>query len=377
MFGKTPDQLNADDIANIVLDKFAEGQSLEFKATLPDDGKTVDPWCDGKDKIGELAKAKLGDEIVAFANAYGGWLLIGFEETEDEPKRAKSISPVRDCAGLASRLRLIFRDLIDPEIPNLQIAGIPTCEDGSGVIAIHVAISQLAPHRNTKTLNCTKRRADSCEKMTMREIQDLTIRSIQRDDAINVQFEDADRWADARFEEFLKSPHPDGEPPQQSDPSFMMVTRAVPIEGLGLGRIHGNQLGLPKLSKINGESRHGRAGVEGFILRPPDTWRPVLRGTHGQARSRGDFECGVVLHETGQIEFSHFATKTNVDRFRLYYVWVLGQIWHTLINIELMRVVANMPETEFELRFLLHVRNEPLPIINQRMQGFDDEIGAL
>jgi len=42
-------------------------------------------------------------EVIAFANAYGGWFLVGVEETKTKPARATAIAPIRDCAELAER----------------------------------------------------------------------------------------------------------------------------------------------------------------------------------------------------------------------------------------------------------------------------------
>ena len=87
---------------------------------------------------------------------------------------AAAISPIPRCADLAERLKLVFRDCVEPQMPIIEIFAVPT--DGeSGVVIIRTGRSRMAPHRVTTTFVCPIRRSDRCEKMTMREIQDLTL----------------------------------------------------------------------------------------------------------------------------------------------------------------------------------------------------------
>ena len=68
----------------------------------------------------------------------------------------------------------MFRDCVEPQIPRLEVFGVPT-KDKSGVVVIRVGRSRLAPHRVKPTRVCPIRRADRCEGMTMREIQEMTL----------------------------------------------------------------------------------------------------------------------------------------------------------------------------------------------------------
>ena len=129
--------------------------------------------CGGRNRIGDRAKDELLEEVVAFANAYGGTLLLGVKESNAKPPVAAEITSVR-CAELAERLRNVFRDCVEPQIPRIEIFAVRT-KDDCGVVVFRVGRSRMAPHRVTTTRVCPVRRSDRCEGMSMREIQDMTL----------------------------------------------------------------------------------------------------------------------------------------------------------------------------------------------------------
>ena len=117
--------------------------------TLSTEKGTVDPWMDGKDKIGNQAKEALLTEAVGFANAYGGAVLLGIRESKTKPPVAAKIAPIQRCADLAERLKLVFRDCVEQQLPRIDIFAVPT-EGESGVVIIRVGQSRLvSDHRKT------------------------------------------------------------------------------------------------------------------------------------------------------------------------------------------------------------------------------------
>ena len=158
----------------MIASKVPEGEQIEFKEGLSTKGDTADLWEDGKNKIGARAKNALLKEAVGFANAYGGAILLGIGESEAKPAVAARISPIPRCADLAERLKLVFRDRVEPQLPRIDIFAVLT-KGKSGVVIIRVGRSRLAPHRVIGTLVCPVRRSDRCEEMSMREIQDMTL----------------------------------------------------------------------------------------------------------------------------------------------------------------------------------------------------------
>ena len=174
VLSKPVDLIDISDIKSLIASKVPEGEQVEFKESLSTKGGSADPWMNGTDKIGDRAKDVLLKEAVGFANAYGGAVLLGIRESEADPPAADRIVPIPRCAALAERLKLVFRDRVEPQLPRIDICGVPT-KDKSGVVIIRVGQSRLAPHRVTGTLVCPVRRADRCEEMSMREIQDMTL----------------------------------------------------------------------------------------------------------------------------------------------------------------------------------------------------------
>ena len=174
VLSKHADQMGLGDIEALVSSEVPEGEQIEFKASLPAKGSGRDPWMEGEGKIGDRARNAILEETVAFANAHGGALLLGIEESSTKPPVATGISPIPRCADLAERLKLVFRDCVEPQLPVLEVFSVPT-EGDDGVIVIRVGRSRLAPHRVTTTRICPIRRSDRCEEKTVREIQDMTL----------------------------------------------------------------------------------------------------------------------------------------------------------------------------------------------------------
>ena len=98
VLSKPIDQINLDDIKSLIASKVPESEQIEFKEALPAKNKQ-DPWMNGGGEIGDHAKNTLLKEVVAFANAYGGALLLGIEESDVSPSAATGISPIPQCAN--------------------------------------------------------------------------------------------------------------------------------------------------------------------------------------------------------------------------------------------------------------------------------------
>ena len=90
LLSKPADQIGIPDIELLIASEVPEGEQVEFKESLSTEGDTADPWMDGKNKIGNQAKDALLKEVVGFANAYGGAVLLGIGESEANPPVAAS-----------------------------------------------------------------------------------------------------------------------------------------------------------------------------------------------------------------------------------------------------------------------------------------------
>ena len=269
VISKSADQIGMNDIQALITSQVPEGEHIEFKESLPEGGKSPDPWMEGKDRIGDRARNKVLEEAVAFANAHGGILLIGIRESTAKPPVATEIKPLPRCAELAERLGLMFRDCVEPQIPRLEVFGVPF-EDKSGVVVIRVGRSRLAPHRVTPTRVCPVRRADRCESMTMREIQDMTLN-------VSRGMESFERRLAARSERFQEEIDKLNTP---SD-SYGMRFTALPVgEEVQFDRVFYQQGIINDLYTPwrTVRDRNRSRQLEGLFGFPPSYWRPILRG---------------------------------------------------------------------------------------------------
>ena len=175
VLSKPAHQIGGSDIESLIASNVPEGEQIEFKESLSTEKDTVDPWVDGKDKIGNQAKEALLTEAVGFCQtAYGGAVLLGIRESEAKPPVAAKIVPIQRCADLAERLKLVFRDRVEPQLPRIDIFAVPT-DDESGVVIIRVGRSRMARIELRRYASARSGRADRCEEMSMREIQDMTL----------------------------------------------------------------------------------------------------------------------------------------------------------------------------------------------------------
>ena len=275
VLSKPVDQIGIHDIDSLIVSKVPEGEQIEFKETLPAKGQAPDPWTIGENRIGDFAKNKILEEVVAFANAHGGALLLGIKESDTKPPVAEKITPVSRCAELAERLKLVFRDRVEPQLLRPEVFPVPTVGDG-GVIVIRVGRSRLAPHRVTNTRVCPVRRSDRCEEMTMREIQDMTLN-------VSRGLERLERRLKERTERFQREFHRLETP----EDAFGIRLTAIPTgEEIRIDRVF--QEG--RIRKEYTLQWHTVSRQHGSSQSPLDhpfynrllAWQPILRGTRAE-----------------------------------------------------------------------------------------------
>lgn len=123
-----------------------ETPTLEFKRDLRVPKGGQHPWHLGQD-LDRHARDSIASEVVGFANAWGGTLVLGADEDKSTPRRCSEILPLPRAALLASKLEASLASIIDPPLANLVCRAVldPTSQD-SGVVLISVSRSVLAPH---------------------------------------------------------------------------------------------------------------------------------------------------------------------------------------------------------------------------------------
>ena len=199
---KPAERIDAGDIQALIDASVPEGAQIEFKESLPARGSgDPDPWMQGDGKIGDRARNEILEEVVAFANAYGGALVLGIADSRSKPPVAADMVPLPRCAELAERFRQVFGACVDPPLPTLDIVSVPTTGD-NGVIVFRTVRSRRGPHRVKPTLECPIRRDDRCEALSMREIQDMTLNLARGTERLERRLQERSM----KFEEEFKRP---------------------------------------------------------------------------------------------------------------------------------------------------------------------------
>jgi len=175
IFQKSLSDWTWDDLKSIIVNELEESQKLEFKNTLPTATGDLDPWQQGKQKVGDYAKKELAKEIVAFANAYGGYLIIGIAESQAKPKHAETIGDlIRDCERCITDLERSLRSIIDPPLNDFEARAIADpSENGKGMLIFRVGSSSMAPHGYGRPPVVYIRRGEQSEPPTMRDLQNI------------------------------------------------------------------------------------------------------------------------------------------------------------------------------------------------------------
>lgn len=124
-----PAHLDAEVLRRVVADRLGEDADLDFKAV---------PWQPGPEGNVELAK-----DVLAFANAGGGLLLVGVSETRGH---ASALVPQPADETVQRGWREVLADRAAPLLGDVEIAHVPTEPDGTGVWVVAVPRSRDGPH---------------------------------------------------------------------------------------------------------------------------------------------------------------------------------------------------------------------------------------
>lgn len=355
---KPAGSISIHDIQQLIDTEVPEGQEIEYKVTLPAEEGSIDPWLRGKSGIGKVARNSILEEAVAFANSSGGAVLLGIEETGEEPPTASAIKPIQRCADLVSRLRMAFRDNVEPRIPRVEIVPI-SIEDGKGVVVISVGKSRLAPHRVWPTRSCKIRRADSSEEMRMREIQDMTLNVSRGLDRLEKHLS----LRSERFEqEFQRLSNPNH--------AFGIRATAVPVDdSIHFDRIISHNrvlqgLGEPWREVIHHYENGRLRGSQARELEPI-YWRPMLRSARAELRNeieglKEDENSYREIHCSGLVELGFVSGPVE---YRGSHKLIIGfdvpiVLFANLIaQAHRLRVQAGFPLEEYALEVEIYVRS--------------------
>ena len=346
-------RINESHIESLIASKVPEGEQIEFKEGLPAKSGEKDSWMSGGNRIGDRAKNAILEEVVAFANAYGGVLFLGIKESDAKPAAADRMLPVPRCGDLAERLKLVFRDCVEPQLPVLEIFAVPVegADDG-GVVIIRVGRSRRAPHRVTKTLVCPIRRADRCEKMTMREIQDMTLNVARGLERLDRRFSERSERFCGEFG-YLETP----------DEAFGIRITAMPMgDEIRIERVfcHGaiarEFKGPSRKISLCEDERGPRILDSGGILSSYDFSRPMLRGVREELDSsslkmKHSYSSYRELHCDGLIETGFVSCVSYpVDPDLCLFMFANMLVWANRIRVQ---ADASTAEYAFDVEFCI------------------------
>ncbi len=336
-FSKPLNTLDAADVTALIAAGWPESYTLEYKRSLPSKSGGVDPWDQGRGEVGEYARNEILAEIVGMANADGGYLILGIDETTEKPPRASAIHEQREIRDLARRFEDQARSCVDPPIASLMVQPVET-EGQSGVIVFKVSASRLAPHRVSTTRDAFVRRGASNMKMTMREIQEMSVASFRRTEDLDEAF--------AAFRSKFRTW-------RGSAPIAFRVT-AIPLDRLpDPGRLYNPRSGIPHFVLKSFDATVGQQRTPLTLVGGNWSERPILRGVQGDATTTsGKFR--IQHFQTGIIDLS-FSTngefaEVSKDRSVIYHGWLLGGVANVLKSISAHRSLVGLGDAEYALQ---------------------------
>jgi Schlafen, AlbA_2 len=330
------------DIQRIIELELKEGADLEFKSALATKDGSADRWITSGDKVGGEAKKDLTKELVGFANASGGTLILGIEESSDKPSRAKCIKPLPKVVDLADRLKMACRDLAEPRLPHLSIVGVPINTDGSGVVVFRVGgPSFLGPHRHSRDKEFYIRRNDESMPMTVEEIRRYSIGLQQRSEAVQ-----------ARLDKFARSFFGLAQP---ADPIVRMSLCIIPTGEMHVPFIHRKpeaKLQLETIPLKIGSTEHACGILTHNSLR----WRAIIRGTEGRNEGGNGEYVSVRLLENGEIYLDWQERQVSqFEFFDVYLEWILGLFANGLLACQRLQRAARLAQMEYTAQFHLRL----------------------
>ena len=368
---KPADQLGINDLNALIDSRVQEDERIEFKRDLPAN-KGQDPWYDGR-SIGNKAKIEILEESVAFANAFGGALILGIDEKESKngPGAANKISPIPRCAELADRLGLVFRDCVEPHVPGIEVIPIET-QDDAGAVVIRVSRSRLAPHRVIPSLVCPVRRSDRCEKMTMREIQDLVLNLARGTEKLDTLLNERSKRFEEEFRGFsdwdqnaigiraTAAPLGDEiwfDPSHKALRDDLSWHSVIAHEGDDCSELEDGDLKIPSTNGWRSILRGARM-EESFYRSRSLIDRILIKKVYREIHCNGLVELG--LTSSRSIEQLFFQPENRYGGF-LPAGWLITIFANLLVWIDILRNHAGAPVAEYALELEAYIYGEPLP----------------
>jgi hypothetical protein len=363
-------QIVPDDLSALLAPPgYPEGEQIEFKEFIgTDDGPDI--WHIDQSGISDAARDEILAELVALANTTGGHLLIGIGESKAKPPRADRITPVPKCKVAVERILNVANDCVDPPIPHLSGVGI--CTDGeSGILVFRVRKSIYAPHRlkgaSKKFRNeCFVRRAASTRRLTMHEIQNLTLN-------LNRGLQSVERHLNGFEGAFVKNlaARTTTETPNIVGVrcSIVPVIAAFELtreEVAGVAAESPYDFNVPSTTPDLLTGKLGPVIVNAFSLPCRSCeLRTILRGVHRLSRDQAKvFSHKLYMDGSQTLEYLHFPPKSMSTNNTLEVGWILSFVATLLACAERLSALAANPMAEFAVQVQIRGHHAPPKLVH-------------
>jgi Putative DNA-binding domain len=390
VFGKPIATATREDLDRLISDGISEGRHLEFKEDFPsrDSSSTTPGWTPGK-PVPPSRIHPLLEELVSFANADGGVIVLGMRETNDKPSRAASLSPLPQVVELERRVRDCLNDVIEPRLPYAAVKAIQTEADGSGVLLLETQPSALGPHWVKQTRTAKVRREDRADPLSMPEIHDMVLRKARRFDEVRERQLKAakDQLKAAKdFEPYFldalrnfrrSASRPEGQNEKLAVSLGDPVTQfrawakenSYGLVGLRATLVPHQRLGIARLEDMGGLISRGQIdeddGRRNAIPLPydyPHQPRRVLGGIVSSKQTRTE-QIELRLERDGVVELKNVRQKDTFLHVRLD--TLLGAVGSVLGSYRLLRDFASVPTMPAEVDVEVLVLPALRPLISE------------
>lgn len=246
--------INEDDLQALIDDKETEGKTIDYKRALP--GKKDD---DRKEFLYDIS---------SLADAAGGYLVFGMEESKGLPTKLAGLSDI-DPDQEITRLEQMARDGIRPPIIALQTVAV-RLKTGAVAIVLHVPKSWNPPHQVTYQKSFRFYGRDSNGKYHLDVDELRSIFSLSQGVAERVRLFRIERAAKIASNEL----------PLQLAKGARMVTHLLPLSAFtGNPAVNVHQFGTDPRVLVNiiGGFNINRFNVDGFVAASEEAYVQIFR----------------------------------------------------------------------------------------------------
>nr|WP_233285659.1 ATP-binding protein [Bradyrhizobium acaciae] len=327
---------------------------MEFKGTLPfvptrgQPAAVADRWIEKGDRVGEYARDQVLSELVAFANADGGTLVLGVHETKDEPRRAERLEALPNCEELAKRFLDAAEDVVEPRLPSIEIRAVAASDAGDGYVVMRVGKSLAGPHRLTTTREFYVRRGERASKMNVREITARTLELARIGDRIEAVFAERHEAAGAAYQTLLRGSS--GKPTDWVKPLLVRVT-AMPTIPQNIPIVTQRPdlwwIGRGFTMSVDGNEYKCSYPARSFNQRPSVRLRSLVCDV-------ADQEEGIsrLVRADGLVEFRLIHPARAAMRgsdSRVYFSWIISLVVGAVAQVECLRTQLAWDAVEYGL----------------------------